>query len=142
MGIFSGIAGKLTGAAQKYSGKTDFLEAVCAASALVAAADGDIDDNEVASAIDAVKSNKVIAASFDARTIELTMDTMLGRAKGRVGRNELKKEIADIAKDPDMAETVLLTALEVADAGGISDSEKKVLEQIAQSLRLDLSKYE
>ncbi len=30
--------------AKKFSGKTDFLEGVCAASALVAAADGDIDD--------------------------------------------------------------------------------------------------
>lgn len=142
MGIFSKITGKLTGAAQKFAGRTDFLEAVCAASALVAAADGSIDDNEVGAAVDSVKSNKTISAAFDARTIEATMDTMLGRAKGRVGRNELKKEIADIAKDFEMAETVLLTALEVADDGGISDSEKRVLKDIAVSLGLDLAKYE
>jgi tellurite resistance protein len=142
MGLLSAFKSKLSGAAQKYSGRTDFLEAVCAASSLVAAADGNIDDNEVGAAIDAVKSNKIISEAFDARTIEATMDKMLGRAKGRVGRNELKKELADIAKDFEMSETVLLTALEVADSGGISADEKKILQDIAGILGLDLSKYE
>lgn len=128
--------------AQKFSGKTDFLEAVCAASALVAAADGDISDDELKSAMSAVKANAILSAGFDVRTIETTMDKMCSRAVGRVGKAGLKQEIREAAsRDPDMGETVLLVALDVADSGGISDAETKVLTEIAQEVGLDLQRY-
>lgn len=127
--------------AKRFSGRTDFLEAVCAACALVAAADGDMSDAELAAAVAAVKANAAISAAFDARAIEKTMDTMCNRAVGRVGKNGLLKEIGDIKADTDMAETVLLAALDVADQGGISDVEKTVLAKIAAELSLDLNKY-
>jgi tellurite resistance protein len=127
--------------AKKFSGKTDFLEAVCAASALVAAAEGDIDDSEAAAAMSAVTSNAALSSAFDARQIERTLDTMFGRAKGRVGKAGLLKEISESAKDKDMAETILLVALDVADSGGISQPEKDVLAKIATECGLDLNKY-
>ena len=70
--------------AKKFSGKTDFLEAVCAASALVATADGELDDKELLAAVAAVKSNAALSGAFDARAIETTMDKMCSRAVGRV----------------------------------------------------------
>ncbi len=127
--------------AKKFSGKTDFLEAVCAASALVATADGDLDDSELLAAVAAVKSNAALSGAFDARAIETTMDKMCSRAVGRVGKAGLFKEIEDIKADHDMSETVLLVALDVADSGGISDDEKAVLAKIASTVELDLAKY-
>jgi len=127
--------------AKKFSGKTDFLEAVCAASALVATADGELDDKELVAAVAAVKSNAALSAAFDARGIETTMDKMCSRAVGRVGKAGLFKEIEDIKADHDMSETVLLVALDVADSGGISDDEKAVLAKIASTVGLDLAKY-
>jgi tellurite resistance protein TerB len=41
-----------------------------------------------------------------------------------------------------MAETVLLSALDVADQGGIDDKEKAVLGQIASKLGLNLANYD
>ena len=127
--------------AKKFSGKTDFLEAVCAASALVATADGDLDDSELLAAVAAVKSNAALSGAFDARAIETTMDKMCSRSVGRVGKAGLFKEIEDIKADHDMGETVLLVALDVADSGGISAEEKAVLAKIASTVGLDLAKY-
>lgn len=142
MGLLSKLRGQFKGSVAKVSGRTDFLEAVCAAAALVAWADGNADDTEIAAAIKAVTSNKELLGAFDSRTIELTADQMFTRAGGgRVGRMGLEKEIKDIASDPDIAEIVLVTALDVADSGGISDEEKAVLGKIAKTLGLDLNKY-
>lgn len=127
--------------AKKFSGKTDFLEAVCAASALVATADGELDDSELLAAVAAVKSNAALSGAFDARAIETTMDKMCSRAVGRVGKAGLIKEIEDIKADRDMSETVLLVALDVADSGGISNEEEAVLAKIASTVGFDLAKY-
>jgi tellurite resistance protein TerB len=140
--MFAKLKQKFSGSVQKYSGRKDFLEAVCAAAALVAYADGSADDAEINSMKKAVLANAELSGAFDNRTIELTMETMLSRAEGgRVGRSGLFKEIDDVAADADMAEVVLNTALDVADQGGIDDSEKAMLGKIATSLKLDLSKY-
>ncbi|NTF35535.1 tellurite resistance TerB family protein [Agrobacterium rubi] len=141
--MFAKIKEKLSGSVNKYSGRKDFLEAVCAASALVAAADGDVSDAEVNQTIKAITSNAQLSGAFNTRDIETTADAMLKRAQGgRVGRAGLFKEIEDIKADHDMAETVLLSALDVADHGGIDDKEKEVLGKIASALGLTLANYD
>ncbi len=141
--MFGALKKLASGQVAKYSGKKDFLEAVCASSALVCFADGNADQSEIASTIKSITSNANLSGAFSVREIELTADRMLDRAGGgRVGRNGLYKEIEDIAKDRDMSEVVLLTALDVADNGSISEEEKAVLNKIAQTLGLKLSDYE
>lgn len=141
--MFAALKSKLSGNLNKYSGRKDFLEAVCAASALVAAADGDVSDAEVDQTIKAITSNASLAAAFKTSEIERTADVMLKRAQGgRVGRNGLYKEIEDVAADHEMSETVLLSALDVADNGGIDASEKAVLTKVAQTLGLNLANYD
>lgn len=140
--MFAALKSKLTGTVAKFSGRKDFLEAVCAASALVAYADGDASDDEIDAAIKSITSNPQLSGSFSVREIETTAETMLGRAKGgRVGRNGLYKEIEDIKANTEMSETVLLTALDVADNGGIDDKEKAVLAEVAKRMSLNLSQY-
>lgn len=141
--MFGALKAKLSGGVNKFSGRKDFLEAVCAACALVAAADGDVSDAEVDQTVKAITSNAALAAAFKGNEIERTADAMLKRAQGgRVGRSGLYKEIEDAANDHDMAETVLLSALDVADHGGIDANEKEVLSKVAQKLGLNLSSYD
>lgn len=45
--MFGFVKERLAGAASRFSGKTDLLEATCAAIALVSSADGDIEDAEM-----------------------------------------------------------------------------------------------
>ena len=141
--MFGAFKKMVSGSVQKYSGRTDFLEAVCAAAALVAAADGDIEDAEVDSVVKTVTNHPDLSGAFDRRTIENTIQQMLSRAQtGRVGKMGLYKEIDDIANDGDMAETVYLTALDVSESDGeIEPQEKEVLAKIAERLKIDTKKY-
>lgn len=134
--MFSDWKAKLSGGLKKVSGKKDFLEAVCAAAALTAAADGEITDAEIATATKVVGSNPTLTAAFKTNEIERTTDTMLKRAQaGRTGRMGLYKEIEQVASSPDMAETVYLCALDIAETdGNVGPEEKKVLAEIAKRL--------
>lgn len=87
---------------------------------------------------------RALAGAFSTREIENTADAMCTRAQGsRVGRAGLYKELKDIASDKDMAETVLLTALDVADSDGqVEPEEKVVLAKIAGTLGLNLANYD
>ena len=135
------LGGNVAAAAAKFSGRKDFLESVCAAAALISAADGDIEDSEVKAVVKAVKANKALADGFDQPTIDKCINTMLERAGGgRVGRMGLWGEIAEIAKEPHMAQAVVLTALDVAEGDGeIEPEEMKVLEKLAKDLGVNLS---
>lgn len=130
-------------AVTKFSRDRDFLEGVLAAAALVAVADGEIEESEEAAIIKAIGANAVLSAAWNSREVEQMAQKMLDRAKGgRMGQNGLYSEIDDIAKNPDMAEAVLLMALDVSEGDGeIEPEEKVVLEKIAGRLGLNLSKY-
>jgi tellurite resistance protein TerB len=124
------LTGFLGDSANKFSGNTDFLEGACALCALVAAADGSVDDDEIVSAIAAVKANKTISDSFSTSQIESTMDTMLTRVSTRTGRISLWDELKDIGADGELGQVVVACGVEVADADGdVDDAEMKVLKK-------------
>lgn len=135
----AGLKEKLSGSIKKISGRTDFLEAVCASCALVASADGEISDSEIKMTTDIIKNNPTLSSAFKATQIEKCADTMLKRAQGgRSGRFGLYKEIEEISADASMAEIVYLAALDVAEADGkFEASEKKVLKEIANKLGIN-----
>lgn len=130
---------KLNGAIKKLSGRTDFLEAVCAACALVASADNEITDDEIKMTTKVITNNPTLAAAFKSTQIEKCADTMLKRAQGgRSGRFGLYKEIDDVAADSSVGEMVYLAALDVAESdGNVAASEKKVLSEIAKRLSVN-----
>lgn len=140
--MFGFLKKNVAEAASKFSGRTDFREAVCAAAALVAAADGEIEDGEIKATIRAIGANKALSAGFDQKVIETTMQGMLDRAGGgRVGRSGLWTEIEEVLKDVDMANAVVLTALDVAEGDGeIEPQEMVVLERLAGLAKIDLKK--
>jgi len=140
LGMFKKVLGDNV---KKYSGQKDFLEAVCASSALVAAADGNISDQEVEGLIKTIAANPVLNASFNSREIETTAQQMLDRAAkgGRMGRMGLHREIEEACSDPDKAEAIILAALDVAESdGNIDTTEMAVLEKIASNVKVDLKR--
>ena len=142
--MFKGLKDRLAGGAKRMSGRTDLLEAVCAAAALVAAADGNVDDSEIDATAKAVSANETLNTAFSPREIEGSIQRMLDRANGgRVGKMGLYKEIEDVAGSAEDGEIVLLTAMDIADAdGSVDDAEKAVLEKIAGKLGLKLANYD
>lgn len=143
MGLFSKFTGSLKNKAQKINGRMDALEAVCAACAYVAAADGDVSDDEVATTITTIQNNTILSGAFTTQQIEKCADAMINRARGgRSGRLGLKKEIQDIANDHEIAEIVFVAALDVADHGDIDEKEKKVLIDIASMLGVNAKDYD
>jgi tellurite resistance protein TerB len=132
------VADKLS----RYSGQTDFLEAVCAASALVANADGNVSDDEVDGIVKTIAANAALSAGFTSRQIEQTAEAMIKRAQGgRMGRSGLMRELEDVAKDADKAEAVAIAALDVAEAdGSIGAEEQAVLLKIGAALGIDMKR--
>ena len=141
--MFGKLKEKLSGGAQRMTGRADLLEAVCAACALVAAADGNIEDSEVAQIAKSLSSHPVLSAAFSPREIEAVIDKMLSRAQaGRAGRAGLLKEIeeAKSKSDSNDLEMIVLIALDVADADGdLGDAEKKVVETIGRTLGVNVT---
>ena len=139
--MFAKMEEKLAGGAKRMQGRTDLLEAVCASAALVAAADGDVADEELEATVSAVKANENLRVAFKENEIEACIDKMLSRAAGgRVGRMNLMKELDDIPQED--GEMVLLTALDIAEAdGNIDDDEKAVIDKIAKKFGLKADAY-
>ena len=141
--MFGKLKKKLGGGVNRFSGNTDFLEAVCASAALTAFADGDCSDGELSTAIKTVASNPELTGAFKPAVIEKTMDQMMTRAQaGRTGRMGLYKEIGDI-DDQEMSDTVYLCALDIAESDGdVCDKEKAVLTKIASTLGVNTENYD
>jgi len=144
--MFARLKEKLAGASSRMSGRTDLLEATCAACALTAAADGDIKDDEVGSIMEALTNHPTLSTAFKPSQIEQCADAMLKRAKGGLmGRRGLQKEIEQAVgkSTSDDLELILCVAIDVAraDGEGVGGEELKVLGGVANILRLDLRSY-
>ncbi|MFQ0815758.1 hypothetical protein AVM02_07550 [Brucella anthropi] len=146
-----GLLKKIGGAAAKevkaeYGQNKDFLEAVCAGSALVAAADGEIEDSERTKVVSIITNHAQLSKLYDRNTIEQTAEAMFKKAKDASGRQSLAREMDDIKNRPDgatMCEDVYLIALDIAGADGeIEPEEQAVLEKIAKRLNVDTSKFD
>ncbi|MBB5765936.1 tellurite resistance protein [Methylorubrum rhodesianum] len=127
-----------------YSQNKDYLEAVCAASALVAYADGELEESERSKVIRTISQHPTLGKMYQQSTIESTVEVMFKRAKDASGRQQLARELDDIkGRDGSMAEDVYLVALDVAHADGqVEPEEDVVLKKIATRLGVDISKFE
>lgn len=130
----------------EYGQNKDFLEAVCAATALVAAADGDIEDSERQKSVRIVTNHATLGKLYKQQDIEQTMETMFRRAKEASGRQQLARELDDIKgreNSAQMAEDVYLIAVDIAHADGELEAEEEVvLKKLATRLGVDPSRFE
>jgi tellurite resistance protein len=127
----------------KYKENIDFLEAVCAGVALVAAADGEIEDAEVGAVQRLVSSNDKISACYQPHQISEVSTKMLALAKTQSGKQSLARQLDDIKGNATMCEDVYLIALDIAYADGeLEPAEKETLAKIAKRLNVDVSKFD
>lgn len=143
--MFGKLKERLSGGSKKLSGKTDLLEGICAMAALVAMADGEIEDSEVEATLAALQVHATLGEAFSASEIERALDKQLSRARGGMaGKLALKREIEEAkAKNAtDELEMALMVAIDVAMADGeMEPQERAVLEDLAKRLGFSLSSY-
>ena len=143
--MFGMLKEKLAGASSRLSGRTDLLEATCAAIALVSAADGDIEDSELSTALESLTNHPTLTKAYSQSQIEQCANAMFASAKGgAMGRIGLKKEIeqAKAKSTSDDLELILAVAVDISRADGeVEPAEMKVLSEIASILRLDVRTY-
>ena len=135
-GLFGGNA------ANKLSGKKDYLEALCSGTIFAASADGKIDDSELDKGLRSITSIPGITDAYSEHDIAAELDKRIKQAQGgRMGRRGLLKEMEDL-KDADvsMREAIILVALDEADDNGMGDEERAANITMGQALKIDAAK--
>lgn len=142
--MFGMLKEKLGGGAKRISGRADLLEATCAACALIASADGDIEDSEVIAAQESLFNHPTLSTAFKQSEIEAAANRMFSRSKGTMGRIGLMKEIeqAKAKSTTDDLELILAVAVDVSRSDGdMEPQEMAVLQKIANALGLNLKAF-
>lgn len=120
----------------------DLMEAMVCAAALIAYADGELEDEEVAKIQQILSSSKALEAFGSEPETFFDKQCTVLEASYRMGRLTVMKEIADCKGNQDEAEMVLIMAIEVAFADGeMEPEEEKELNAIANKLGLKLADY-
>lgn len=136
--MFGKLKEKLTGGAARLNGKTDLLEGICAACALVGSADGDFSDDEAAVALERLVNHETLSVAFTATQIETAFDKQVKRVKaGMSGRLALRREVEEVKakSSSEECEMLLVIAIDVASAdGSIGAKEMGVLRTIGQAM--------
>lgn len=131
----SGIFGAASSALD--AGSTDVREAMMAAAALVAFADGDVSDSEMDQVLAQIAGSEQLANVQEEASADFSKYVAQLEKTGRMGKRTVMKEVSDLANDTDKENKirVLLIAIEVADAdNNIDDDEMRVLKEIAAAL--------
>lgn len=143
-----GMFKKLKGAGAEIAKKQveasnkDLMEAAVGAVALLAYADGELEESETKAINDLLSTTKQLEVFGNAVNVEFDRLCKRLEAGYRMGRLEVLKEIEDVKSNKDEAEMVLVLAIEIAYADGeLEPEEEKELNTIAQKLGLRISDY-
>ena len=120
----------------------DLMEAMVCAAALIAYADGELEDEEVTKISQILDSSAALSAFGTEPAQYFDKQCAALEASYRMGRLTVMKEIADVKDNKEEAEMVLIMAIEVAFADGeMEEAEDKELKVIASKLGLKLEDY-
>ena len=149
MSFFDTLRSKLTDARSaletevaKFKNK-DVLDALVAASTIVAAADGVIDASEKAKMVGVLKNSPLTSAY----PVDQVIKSFTGHADRfdfdvDVGRSEALRVIGKFRSNPDVARMIVRSAVIIGKADGTFDaSEKKAVEMIARELGIDPTEF-
>ena len=138
MGFFQDALLRFNRAVMSYAGDGVFMQGAVAAAANVIVADGDVDEDEIESALVGMRANPILEKSYDTLTLEKELYEAIARAELRAGRMENLRLVAALADRPiEQRQDILLIAADVADKGGVTASEHTVLDELAQALSVD-----
>ncbi|MCC7530155.1 MAG: tellurite resistance TerB family protein [Candidatus Melainabacteria bacterium] len=118
-----------------------FLQAAMAASALIVAADGKVEDSEVEATSEFINSHPALACFEPGEKAKLFQDYVV-KAQGAMTKIELNGLVAKAKGNNEMATTLmeLVIALAASD-GDFAESEKVVARKIAANLGLNAADY-
>ncbi|NLC22800.1 MAG: tellurite resistance TerB family protein, partial [Halomonadaceae bacterium] len=122
----------------------EFLEAVVAGCALVAAADGDISSEEKQKMAGFIKGSSELKA-FDIKKVISTFNDYCGKLEfdQHIGRAEALKSIGKLRKKPEAARLLVRVCCAIGSADGdFDDDEQKVCKIICQELGLNPSEFD
>lgn len=146
MGIFGSLFGKKAASVKNELAKVenrDLMEAIVAGSILVAYADGECEEAELA------KMEQVINALPELQHFGGEISETIGRFQSileagfRLGKLKVMKELEDIKGSDDDRQLVFNVVLTIAEADGeVEPAEVKVLKEIGQRLNINLREYE
>ncbi len=127
------------------SENTDVLEAYVAAAALMATADGEVEDSEKSKTVKILSQAKDLRGLFSTEVIEKQFDLMCKKAFTGSGKQELISEFNDLKRMADsqtLRDNIYLFAKDVCMADGqMEEAEQKRLAAIAKLLEVDTSKF-
>lgn len=133
---------------KEYGKTSDFLNAVCASCALVAYADGTLEDSERAKAIQVLTGHTQLSSLYPRNEIESALNSALNHGTTASGKQELARaldRVGQLPTGPQMAEDVYLVALDVASSNSnhkVGEDEQRVLDRLAKRLNVDPTKFE
>jgi tellurite resistance protein TerB len=126
-------------------GKKDLVEAICAACVLVSAADGDIEESELAAMQSIIENHDAVAlfrGEIPGILDKYKKKIMVNGKVSISGKVALMREIADVKADAKEKEDVFAVAVDIAGADGeIEPAEKTVLKDIANKLNINTADY-
>lgn len=120
----------------------DLMEAITGGCLLIAAADGEIEQEETSKLDQLLRSNPRLQGFGNeiSQTIQRFKDQL--DAGFQVGRLSILREIEDIANDREHAEEVLVNMITIAGADGeFEDEEVVVIKEVAGKLGLNPADY-
>ncbi len=138
MGFFQDALVRLNRAVMSFAGDATFMQAAVAAAANVIVADGDTEEEEIEAALASMRANPILEKSYDTLSLEKELYEALARAELRAGRLENLQLLRAIGERPlEDRQHVFLIAADVADKGGVTETEHKALDDIATALGVD-----
>ena len=143
LGKLFGKKGREARAAMQVVQNRDLMQAIVYGAFYVAAADGDIGEEEIK------KTEKLIANTPQLKGFGPELSNTMDRAEKdfhdgghRILRMNAEKELKDLAHSPEEAAIVLNVMLTIAEASGdIGDKEMAVLEKAAKLMGLSLKDH-
>jgi len=139
--MFGKKAGEAKASLKKIENR-NLLEAICAGSVLVMAADGEIEKAETISLEQIMRANDSVAHFGSEIQTTIQKFTDMVNAGGTTAKIKVMREISDIKNVPSEAEEAFAVMVDVALADGeIEPAEFKVLENIARTLGLRLEDF-
>ena len=141
LGIFKKKGAKAAKSIAKIENR-DLMQAIVAGSMLVAAADGEIEPEEMDSL------GKIIASNDSLKHFGNEIDNTIQKYKDildagfLLGKTKLKRELEDISSNQEHAEEVFVTMITIAQADGeLEPDEYKVLVEMGRVLGQNLASY-
>lgn len=134
--ILDGISGSVA----RYANK-DFLKAVTSGAALIVAADGKIEDDEIDAFVDFATTNPVLAHYPAAQKVE-GFKAALTKAKDKFAQAELLGDLAKFKNKPEAVTIAEVLCVLAGADGDVAEAERKMIARITgRALGLDPAQY-